>query len=179
MRKGAIARLTWDMLDSRAWTLTLPGAITKNKARQVLKLQGEVKAIMERRIRARRLDSPLIFHRRSKGRNGRPVADSSRRWRKALGDANLPDGLLFHDLRRSAVRTLIRSGVDPSVAMKVSGHKTRSMLDRYNIIAEQETAAAFAKADEYLSTQPTERNLSTMPAAAPAQNPHKSRRYTA
>ena len=80
-------------------------------------------------------------------------------WNKALKDAKLPEGRLFHDLRRSAVRTLIRSGVDPSIAMKVSGHRSRSMLDRYNIIAEDETAAAFATADAYLSTQPATRNV--------------------
>jgi hypothetical protein len=49
--------------------------------------------------------------------------------------------------------------VDPSIALKVSGHKTRSMLDRYNIIEEQEPGTAFRRVEEWLSVQPTERNV--------------------
>lgn len=161
MRKGEIAKLTWEMLDtsSAPWLLTIPGSITKNAQPRVLGLAGEAQAIIARRIKARRLDCLLIFHRVSKGKPGRPVIAFDKAWRNALRDAGLPEGRLFHDLRRSAVRNLIRSGVDPSIAMKVSGHKTRSMLDRYNIIASEETAAALVQADAWLSTQPTKRNL--------------------
>ena len=161
MRKGEISRLTWDMLERAGspWVLRIPGSITKNRTGRALGLEGTVRAIIERRLRSRRFDCPLIFHRVSKGRASSPVDDFSRAWRNALKAAGLPEGRLFHDLRRSAVRTLIRAGVDESTAMKVSGHKTRSMLLRYNIVTERETADALLRADAYLSTQPLERNV--------------------
>ena len=109
---------------------------------------------MERRVQARRLDCPLIFH-----RHGRPMGPIPRPWRSALKAAGLPPGRLFHDLRRSAVRNLIRSGVDQTTAMKVSGHLTDSMFRRYNIVEESETAAALKRADAWLSTQPLTRNV--------------------
>ena len=173
MRKGELARLTWELLDRSGtpWILRIPAAITKNRTGRTLGLEGDVRAIIERRLKARRFDTPLIFHRECKGKPGQPIMDFWDVWRNVLRDAGLPAGRLFHDLRRSAVRTLIRAGVDESTAMKVSGHKTRSMLLRYNIVTERETADALLRADAYLALQPTpaerEKGQATFARTAP------------
>jgi len=61
-------------------------------------------------------------------------------------------GLIFHDLRRYAVRNLIRAGVPIQTAKKWSGHKTDSMLERYNIIETDEMVAAFTQTEKYRET---------------------------
>jgi hypothetical protein len=77
---------------------------------------------------------------------GKPVNGFRKVWDRVCTSAGVP-GLLFHDLRRSGVRNLRRLGVQESVAMRISGHKTRAVFERYNIVDGADLAEAASKLD--------------------------------
>jgi integrase len=80
-----------------------------------------------------------VFH-----HNGQPIRDFRGAWDQACTAAKKPS-LLFHDLRRSAVRNLVSAGVDQSVATRITGHKTVSVFQRYRIVADDDVRAALAR----------------------------------
>jgi integrase len=72
-------------------------------------------------------------------------------WKTACDKAGVHR--LFHDLRRSAARNLIRAGVPEKTCMAITGHRTRSMFDRYCITSEKDLASPMRKVDRYLNCE--------------------------
>ena len=87
---------------------------------------------------------------------GQPMKKLRRSWATACRKAGLP-GRLLHDFRRTAVRNLIRAGVQQAIAMKITGHKTDSVFRRYLIVDEELLAQATGAVAEFLEEERRER----------------------
>ena len=150
MRKGEIASLTWEAFSREAWTLTLAAKDAKTRRPRTIALEGPLRQIIERRLQRRRLDVPLVFHRRE------PIAEFRKAWASACKRAGLT-GVHFHDLRRTGIRNMVRAGVDPSVAKRISGHRTDRTFARYNILDEGDIRDAVTKTSAFVAGLSTER----------------------
>jgi integrase len=184
-RRGELATLTWADVDRAGGVIRLRPEHSKNGRGRTVATEGDLDAIIERRAEARVIPgkdgeparvAALVFH-----RGGRPIRDFRGAWATACIEAGLSrvDGTnadgserrvptrLFHDLRRSGVRNMVRAGVRERVAMEVSGHKTRAVFDRYNITSEDDLRDAMKRTSAYLNAQPTESNVTRLrPAMA-------------
>jgi integrase len=151
-RSGEVKKLEWSKFDHNDFVFRLPRKSTKNKRPRTLVLVGELKEIILRRLAKRLPQCPFVFH-----REGKQIKSFLKAFRSACGRAGLelPDGahLVPHDMRRSGVRNLRRSGNDEKDCMEVSGHETRSTFDRYDICDEDDQRRALEKQEEYRRAQ--------------------------
>jgi integrase len=150
-RSGEMKTLEWADVDLPARCIRLRREHSKSGHGRTLMLYGELENVIRRAHENRRLDCPYVFHHR----DGRKLVDFMKAWKAACARAGLGN-LVIYDLRRSGVRNLIRAGVSEHVAMAVSGHKTRSVFDRYDIVAEQDWDDAMAKVDRYVAAHKAE-----------------------
>lgn len=150
-RVSEIINLTWTQVDLEQGIVRLEVGDSKNKAGRTVYLDEEEKEIFRtqwtQRIKGEKL-TPYVFP----GRDGKSkIKDFRTAWSNACERAHLGKRL-FHDFRRTAVRDMVRSGIPERVAMTISGHKTRSVFDRYNIVSDTDLREAAAKRLAYQET---------------------------
>jgi integrase len=155
--------LEWRQFDIHAGTVRLDPGTTKNHEGRVISLNADLKLMLERRakerdaLKAKGVIVPWVFWRMvaTKGRGSKKapkrVKAFGKAWATACTNAGCP-GRILHDLRRTAVRNMVRRGVPERVAMQITGHKTRSVFERYNIVSEGDLQAAARLLDGVTAT---------------------------
>ena len=168
-RKNEILGLTWEEIDMAGGVIRLSPARSKTLVGRILPISPPIAEALARRRARRDPDSPLVFH-----RDGIPIRRWRTAWRTACQAAGVPTRFL-HDCRRTAARNLIRANVPERVAMLLTGHKSRAIFDRYNIIHEQELLDAGDQLVAYLAQQaqavPARRRSHAAGTAAPRTAP--------
>lgn len=148
-RKSEVASLRWEDVDGE--TIRLRPENSKNREGRTVPLVGELAELIDRRKAARQVKTDagvtiaaLVFH-----NAGHAIVDLRKAWATACKFANVP-GRLFHDLRRCAVRNMVRAGIPTDIARSISGHKTASIFSRYNIVAEEQKREAMERTQVFL-----------------------------
>jgi integrase len=141
-RRGELLNLKVRQIDLLSGTIRLYSGETKNDDGRIVIMTERVRWLLTQCVSGKRPEH-YVF---TRGRDYKPVIDFRDAW-KSVCDRIGVSSLLFHDLRRTAVRNMVRFGVPERVAMQVSGHKTRAVFDRYNIVSENDLKEAARKLD--------------------------------
>jgi len=146
MRAGEILNLKWSQVDFEHKILRLETGTTKNKEGREIPFTSDLLEVIEKWWKETKNQYPScewICHYK-----GERYKSYRRAWKTVCKNAGFV-GSLFHDFRRTGVRNLVRSGVPQSVAMKISGHNTDSVFQRYDIVSHQDIQEAGEKLTLY------------------------------
>lgn len=177
MRRAEVCGLRWEQVDFLGNSISLNAGETKNDQGRTIPIVPQLLPLLKEQYSKRQADCPLVcFRLNSKGRAIR-VGDFRKVWQarcielglgKMVQDTDpLTDepllagekaimvykGKLYHDLRRSAVRNLVRAGVPERVAQEITGHKTRSVFARYNIVSAADVVDAGRKLGAFIESK--------------------------
>lgn len=191
-----ILTLEWRQVDLAAGEFRLDASMTKNRRPRVFRMTADLRALFLERQAAR--DAvlktghvcPWVFFRLVRTGSAGLSAQHRRRaaivptpkrikrfqkaWKAACRAAGVP-ARIPHDFRRTAIRNMVRRGVPERVAMQMSGHLTRSVFDRYNIVSEGDLVLAAERLEGLAPAVKdlTDTQTDTQPAESlsPSSNP--------
>jgi integrase len=154
-----ILPLEWRQVDMKTGEVRLDPGTTKNGEGRVFPFTKELRQLLERQQamadslkRERGIIALYVFCFTIGRKAGKRITDSgfNHAWDRARIAAGCP-GRIPHDCRRTAVRNLVRAGVPERVAMQLTGHRTRAVFERYNIVSPGDLRDAAQRLDAYAS----------------------------
>jgi integrase len=152
--RSEVLPIKWPQVDFQAGRATLYVGTTKNQEARTFPLTAGLHELLLAQkaktdaLKLKGVICPWVFH-----RAGERIKSFRRSWLTACRKAGVP-GRIPHDFRRTAVRNLVRAGIPERVAMTMTGHKTRSVFERYNIVSEGDLTEAARKLDIVAGKRP-------------------------
>jgi len=171
-RRGALLDLKWPQVDFKNGVIRFIRMQNRKPVPVAAPIYGDMEVWLRRQLAFRDEHFPeceFVFFwypadceiapTSKKGHGGRrnapgaPIKSFYESWKTASKSAGFPE-LLFHDLRRSAVRNMVEKiGMSEKRAMEISGHKTRSCFERYHIISLADIQESGQKMDQWMKAQ--------------------------
>lgn len=152
MRKNEILSLTWDKVDLKKRIIHLSAADTKDREKRDIPISSELYHILKEIPKALH-DKHVFLYR------GKSIKDLRTALSKACEAAGInygrdaKNGFVFHDLRHCFNTYMRKAGVAESIIMKITGHSTREMFDRYDKIDAADKLEAVTKLESFLTNQ--------------------------
>jgi integrase len=147
MRAGKIFNLTWDKVDLPQKLVRLGAVDTKTSEPRVVFLCDQAYVILQQVGKVRSLDHNRVFTYR-----GKPLKKIKKAFTSACRRAGIAN-FRVHDLPHTFNTNMRKTGVDQSVIMKLTGHKTPSMFQRYNTVDVDDAKSAYRRLEEFLSKE--------------------------
>jgi integrase len=146
MRKREVLDLRWSQVDLKTGCIRLEATDTKTEEARVIPMTARVREALKQTPRRLGVDWVFVSDVQKEGQKAKPWCDIGWMFYRAATKAKLPE-LWFHDLRRSFVTRARRSGISETVVMRLSGHRTHSVFERYNIVEEGDLHEAVGRLD--------------------------------
>jgi integrase len=185
--QSEVLTLQRSQVDLNACTLRLEPGTTKNDDGRLVYLTPELVEMLQaqdERVLLLEMTTgrkiPHLFPYLDGEHEGKRIQDFRKAWKTACLEAMLEDlegeerekrmanlaavpkqgllKMLRHDFRRTAVRNMVNRGVPERVAMKITGHKTRAVFDRYHIVSPGDLQEAARKLTGTFSGTLAEKN---------------------
>ena len=147
MRSGEIFNLTWDKVNLKEGYIELEAEDTKTENPRRIYYVEKIGEILTSLNKVRYLEHNYVFT--YKGKQLKSIKTS---FNHACKKAQIED-LHFHDLRHTFNTMMRKAGVPKSIIMKITGHKTSAMFERYNTIDEDDAKDALNKLNQFLESQ--------------------------